>query len=51
MATAEATGNGSEVMEEIAAGEAVTLTAGDAAYNPGNVGGGVAMMATSRPWG
>jgi hypothetical protein len=37
MATAEATGDFSAMMESIAAGEAVTLAAGDAAYIPGNI--------------
>ena len=37
MATAEATGDFSAMMESIAAGEVVTLAAGDAACIPGNV--------------
>jgi quercetin dioxygenase-like cupin family protein len=39
MATAEASGDMSALMESLAAGEAVTLEAGDAAYIPGNVPG------------
>lgn len=39
MATAEATGDLSVAIEAIAAGEEVTLAAGDAAYIPGNVEG------------
>jgi quercetin dioxygenase-like cupin family protein len=39
MATAEATGDFSSVMEAVAAGEAVTLEAGDAAYLPANIPG------------
>jgi quercetin dioxygenase-like cupin family protein len=39
MATAEATGDFSGLMEPVAAGEAVTLEAGDAAYIPGDVPG------------
>jgi len=39
MATAEATGDFSTVMEAVAAGEAVTLAAGDAAYLPANIPG------------
>jgi quercetin dioxygenase-like cupin family protein len=38
-ATAEATGDFSTIMEPVAAGEAVTLEAGDAAYLPANVPG------------
>jgi len=39
MATAEATGDFSGVMESVAAGEAVTLEAGDAAHIPADVPG------------
>ena len=39
MATAEATGSGSALMESIPAGQAVTLAAGDAAYIPAHVAG------------
>jgi hypothetical protein len=39
MATAEATGDFSTMMETVAAGEAVTLEAGDAAYIPGYTAG------------
>jgi quercetin dioxygenase-like cupin family protein len=39
MATAEATGDMSAVMESIPAGQAVTLEAGDAAYIPGYTAG------------
>ena len=39
MATAEATGDFSDVMESVAEGEAVTLEASDAAYIPGDVPG------------
>jgi hypothetical protein len=39
MATAEATGDFSTLMESVAAGEAVTLEAGDAAYLPANMTG------------
>jgi quercetin dioxygenase-like cupin family protein len=39
MATAEATGDFSGMMESAAAGEVVTLEAGDAAYIPGDVPG------------
>jgi quercetin dioxygenase-like cupin family protein len=39
MATAEATGDVSAVMELVPAGQAVTLEAGDAAYIPANVAG------------
>src|SRR5215211_1109649 len=39
MATAQATGEFSAVMESVPAGEAVTLAAGDAAYIPANVAG------------
>ena len=39
MATAQATGNVSAVMESVPAGQAVTLEAGDAAYIPANVAG------------
>lgn len=39
MATAEATGDVSAVMESVPAGQAVTLAAGDAAYIPANVAG------------
>jgi quercetin dioxygenase-like cupin family protein len=39
MATAEATGDFSTVMEAVAMGEAVTLEAGDAAYLPANIPG------------
>jgi quercetin dioxygenase-like cupin family protein len=39
MASAEATGDLSGVMEAVAVGEAVMLEAGDAAYIPGNVPG------------
>ncbi len=39
MATAEATGDFSGVMESVAEGEAVTLEASDAAYIPGDVPG------------
>ena len=39
MATAEATGDFSTVMEAVPAGEAVTLEAGDAAYFPANTPG------------
>ena len=39
MATAEATGDFSALMESIPAGQAVTLAAGDAAYIPANVAG------------
>jgi quercetin dioxygenase-like cupin family protein len=39
MATAEATGDFSTIMEAAAAGEAVTLEAGDAAYLPANIPG------------
>ena len=39
MATAEATGDFSGVMESVAAGEAVTLEAGDAAHITGDVPG------------
>ena len=39
MATAEATGDFSGIMEAVAAGEAVTLEAGDAASLPGDVPG------------
>jgi quercetin dioxygenase-like cupin family protein len=39
MATAEATGDFSTLMESAAAGEAVTLEAGDAAYLPANMTG------------
>jgi quercetin dioxygenase-like cupin family protein len=41
MATAEATGDFSTIMEAVAAGEAVTLEAGDAAYLPANIPGEV----------
>jgi quercetin dioxygenase-like cupin family protein len=39
MATAEATGDVSAVLEAVPAGQAVTLAAGDAAYIPANVAG------------
>jgi quercetin dioxygenase-like cupin family protein len=39
MATAEATGDLSTVVESVAAGQAVTLQAGDAVYIPANVAG------------
>ena len=39
MATAEATGDFSALMESVTAGQAVTLEAGDAAYIPANVAG------------
>ena len=39
MATAQATGDVSAVMESVSAGQAVTLAAGDAAYIPANVAG------------
>ena len=39
MATAEATGDVSALMETVPAGQAVTLAAGDAAYIPANVAG------------
>jgi hypothetical protein len=39
MAAAEETGDFSTLMESIAAGEAVTLSSGDAAYIPGSVAG------------
>ncbi|MBA2445034.1 MAG: cupredoxin domain-containing protein [Nocardioidaceae bacterium] len=39
MATAETTGDSSGASEAIAAGEAVTLAAGDAAYIPGSING------------
>jgi quercetin dioxygenase-like cupin family protein len=39
MATAEATGDFSTLMESVAAGEVVTLEAGDAAYLPANMTG------------
>ena len=39
MATAQATGDVSAVMESVTAGQAVTLAAGDAAYIPANVAG------------
>ncbi len=39
MATAEATGDFSGMMESVAEGEAVTLEAGDAAHIPGDVPG------------
>jgi quercetin dioxygenase-like cupin family protein len=39
MATAEATGDFSALMESVPAGQAVTLAAGDAAYIPANVAG------------
>ena len=39
MATAEATGDVNALMETVAAGQAVTLAAGDAAYIPANVAG------------
>ena len=39
MATAEATGDFSTLMEAVPAGQAVTLAAGDAAYIPANVPG------------
>jgi quercetin dioxygenase-like cupin family protein len=39
VATAEATGDFSAIVEAVAAGEAVTLEAGDAAYLPANVPG------------
>jgi len=39
MAAAEETGDFSTLMESIAAGEAVTLASGDAAYIPGSVAG------------
>ena len=39
MATADATGDFSPLMESVAAGQAVTLQAGDAAYIPANVAG------------
>jgi quercetin dioxygenase-like cupin family protein len=41
MATAEATGDFSTLMEAVAAGEAVTLEAGDAAYLPANLTGDI----------
>ena len=41
MATAEATGDFSTLMESVAAGEAVTLEAGDAAYLPANMTGNI----------
>jgi quercetin dioxygenase-like cupin family protein len=39
MATAQATGDFSVLMESVTAGQAVTLAAGDAAYIPANVAG------------
>jgi quercetin dioxygenase-like cupin family protein len=39
MATAEATGDFSTLMESVTSGEAVTVEAGDTAYIPGNVPG------------
>jgi quercetin dioxygenase-like cupin family protein len=39
MATAQATGDVRAVLESVAAGQAVTLAAGDAAYIPANVAG------------
>jgi quercetin dioxygenase-like cupin family protein len=39
MATAQATGDFSALMETVPAGQAVTLAAGDAAYIPANVAG------------
>ena len=39
MATAEATGDFSTIMEAVAAGDAVALEAGDAAYLPANIPG------------
>ena len=39
MATAQATGDFSALMESVPAGQAVTLAAGDAAYIPANVAG------------
>jgi hypothetical protein len=39
MATAEASGDVSGLMEYMPAGQVVTLDAGDAAYIPGNVSG------------
>jgi quercetin dioxygenase-like cupin family protein len=39
MATAQATGDFSALMESVSAGQAVTLEAGDAAYIPANVAG------------
>ena len=48
MATAEATGDFSAMMESIAAGEAVTLAAGDAAYIPGNVLGEIRNESQAR---
>jgi quercetin dioxygenase-like cupin family protein len=39
MATAQATGDGSALMDSVPAGQAVTLAAGDAAYIPANVAG------------
>src|SRR5215213_11101282 len=39
MATAQATGDGSALMESVPAGQALTLAAGDAAYIPANVAG------------
>jgi quercetin dioxygenase-like cupin family protein len=39
MATAQATGDFGSAMESVAAGKAVTLAAGDAAYIPANVAG------------
>jgi quercetin dioxygenase-like cupin family protein len=39
MATAQASGDFSAVMESVSAGQAVTLEAGDAAYIPANVAG------------
>jgi quercetin dioxygenase-like cupin family protein len=39
MATAQATGEFSALLEAVAAGQAVTLAAGDAAYIPANVAG------------
>ena len=41
MATAEATGDFSTLMESVAAGEVVTLEAGDAAYLPANLTGDI----------
>ena len=39
MATAQATGDGSALMESVPAGQALTLAAGDAAYIPARVAG------------
>jgi hypothetical protein len=51
MATAEATGDMSALMESVAAGEAVTLEAGDAAYIPGFTAGEIRNEGQERATG